>query len=216
MKKNNPFIKFAFLCIVLTTIVTVGIGVKTKTEAQAQEKIFDWFSRISVKKCAISLEKNSFSWTGEQITPEVRVNYKGTDLVKNVDYVLTYENNVDAGTGTIVVEGKGDYKGKESIDFEIVGIDLEKECIVEMNNSVINVYYQNQLLQKNKDYGIHVQTKSKLIDSMPAANKFVNTYRVTTYYTVYGKGQFSGRIVKTTSYIERLIEDGIYADDYEE
>ena len=137
-------------------------------------------------------------------------------MVKNVDYVVSYEDNVDAGIGTVVVEGKGNYKGKARIDFEIVGIDFEKECTVELVDGVIKVYYQGQLLKKNKDYGCSVETKSKLIESIPAGSQYVNVYMVTTYYEVYGKGQFSGSTVKTSSYIERRIEDGIYADDYDE
>jgi hypothetical protein len=89
MKKKNQLIKVVTLCMALVAVLTVGFAVNAKQKAKA-DGLFDWFERTSVKKCAISLEKNSFSWTGEQITPEVRVNYKGTDLVKNVDYVLTY------------------------------------------------------------------------------------------------------------------------------
>lgn len=205
MKKNQWF-KFAFLCIMLAMALTVGFAVSSKKAAKA-DGIFDWFKRVSIKKCAISLEQSYYDWTGKPITPEVKVNYMGTDLVKNVDYVVSYQYNVDAGTGIVIVEGKGNYKSSASVEFEIIGVDFENECNVELNNGVIKVYYQGELLRKDKDYGISISTRSRLIETIPAGTKCVNVYEIITYYKVYGKGKYGGSVTKTSSYIERRIED---------
>ncbi len=42
------------------------------------------------------------------------------DGVEGVDYQVFYENNVDAGTATVTVEGIGKYGGSETVDFEIL------------------------------------------------------------------------------------------------
>ena len=41
-------------------------------------------------------------------------------LYKNKNYTLTYKNNTKGGTATIIVKGKGYYKGKKTIKFKIV------------------------------------------------------------------------------------------------
>lgn len=196
MKKKNQLIKVALLCMSLVAVLTMVFAANSKTKSKAGIK--DWFQRISVNKCAISLDQDEFQWTGKQIKPEININYKGTELVKNVDYLLSYQNNVDAGTAKIIVEGKGDYKGKETVLFKINGIDFERECIVNIiNKDNVEVYYQNQLLRKDLDYWYTVLPQAQLTQSVPAANgKYLNTYKVTTYYTIEGKGKFDGVITK--------------------
>ena len=195
MKKKNQLMKLVSLCIALVAVLTVGFAVKTKTEAKAD--LFEWFDRISVDKCAISLPQDEFEWTGKQIKPEISINYKGTNLVKNVDYILSYKNNVDAGIGKVVIEGKGNYKGKTSVSFTINGIDFKKNCIVSINNGVVEVYYNGQLLRNEFDYWYTVMKQDLLQQSVPAGNGYLNTYKSTTYYTINGKGKFDGILSRT-------------------
>lgn len=196
MKKKNQLIKVALLCMSLVAVFTMVFAASAKTKSKAGIK--DWFQRISVNKCAISLDQDEFQWTGKQIKPEININYKGTELVKNVDYLLSYQNNVEAGTAKIIVEGKGNYKGKETVLFKINGIDFGRECIVNIiNKDNVEVYYQNQLLRKDLDYWYTVLPQAQLTQSLPAFDgKYLNTYKVTTYYTIKGKGKFDGVITK--------------------
>lgn len=59
-------------------------------------------------------------YTGLAITPEPEVSYNGTVLVKDKDYTLSYENNVNVGTATINIAFIGNYKGSSSTNFQIV------------------------------------------------------------------------------------------------
>lgn len=213
MKKKNHVFKVALLCMALVAVLTVGFVANTKTKASADSKFFDWFDRISVDKCAISLVQDEFQWTGKQIKPEVKVNYKGTDLVKNEDYLLSYKNNIDAGTAKIVIEGKGDYKGKASVNFEIVGIDFKKECIVSINNDNVEVYYKGQLLINKTDYWYTVLKQELLKESVPTNKGYINTYEVTKYYTINGKGKFGGTIVKTFTTTETKLENVTWTEE---
>ena len=60
------------------------------------------------------------TYRGSQITPDVRLTYKGMQLVKGTDYTLTYYNNVEIGTATILVRGAGNYTGVRYVYFDIV------------------------------------------------------------------------------------------------
>ena len=60
------------------------------------------------------------TWTGKPVTPAVTVTMPdGTVLTAGTDYELSYANNVDAGTATVTVTGKGDYAGKVNETFKI-------------------------------------------------------------------------------------------------
>lgn len=60
-----------------------------------------------------------YYYTGEQIVPTVKVTYAGKELSYLTDYDLTFQNNVNAGTATVTVEGRGDFTGQSDHEFEI-------------------------------------------------------------------------------------------------
>ena len=58
-------------------------------------------------------------YTGNSITQSPTVNLDGKTLANNIDYYLTYTNNVEVGTATMTIRGKGNYTGKISKTFSI-------------------------------------------------------------------------------------------------
>lgn len=59
--------------------------------------------------------------TGSAITPKLVVkNSNGDTLVQNVDYTVTYKNNVNVGTATITITGKRFYTGSKTLNFSII------------------------------------------------------------------------------------------------
>ncbi|MDO4314393.1 MAG: YDG domain-containing protein [Oscillospiraceae bacterium] len=61
----------------------------------------------------------SYTYTGSAIEPLVNVKLGGVTLVDGTDYTLTYSDNTDAGTATILITGKGNYTGKVEKPFTI-------------------------------------------------------------------------------------------------
>lgn len=62
-----------------------------------------------------------YTYTGSHIMPAVTVTVDGTVLVENKDYIVTYANNIEVGTGTVIVtatETTG-YIGTVQIPFTI-------------------------------------------------------------------------------------------------
>jgi hypothetical protein len=59
-------------------------------------------------------------YTGSALTPEPAVTYKGTPLIKDTDYTLSYANNIRAGTAQVTVSGIGNFYGTTSSDFTIL------------------------------------------------------------------------------------------------
>lgn len=64
----------------------------------------------------------SQKYTGDEIELEdLQVFDINGPLEEDIDYTVSYENNVEVGTATVTIEGIGKYKGSISKEFEIVG-----------------------------------------------------------------------------------------------
>lgn len=64
-------------------------------------------------------------FTGEPIQPKVTVKFGEYILEEGTDYeVVSYENNINFGTATVTVKGKGDYEGTATGSFEIVDAEV--------------------------------------------------------------------------------------------
>lgn len=76
-----------------------------------------------------SAEGTSISYTGKAITPDIVLYDDDIQLVKGTDYDLTYENNINVGTATIIVTFKDNYSGERRINFNIIAKALTQDDI---------------------------------------------------------------------------------------
>jgi len=67
----------------------------------------------------LTLDKTEFDFTGKAIEPVVTVVLDDKTLAKDVDYELTYSNNVNPGTASLTVTGKDNYTGSVDTTFVI-------------------------------------------------------------------------------------------------
>lgn len=52
--------------------------------------------------------------------PAVKIIYNGKKLIEGVDYIVTFSGNETVGTGTMTIEGKGNFTGTVTKTFEVV------------------------------------------------------------------------------------------------
>ena len=83
-------------------------------------------TQVGVNEGDITLEYRETEYTGEPITPGVKVVKAGKTLRENTDYVAVYEDNRDIGTAKVRISGVGEYIGSCAIDFEILPIDIAR------------------------------------------------------------------------------------------
>ncbi len=57
--------------------------------------------------------------TGEALTPRPEISCSGVFLTPDVDFTVTYSDNIYPGTATMLLRGKGNYDGELTIPFEI-------------------------------------------------------------------------------------------------
>ena len=83
-----------------------------------------WGVRWSIAPAAMSgvaiAPVTDQAWTGGAVTPRPTVKRGATALREGSDYTLSYRNNVNPGTATVIVTGKGNYSGSRTATFRIV------------------------------------------------------------------------------------------------
>lgn len=63
------------------------------------------------------------TYTGGAIMPPTTIKFNGMSLMRNVDYTVTYTNNINAGTATVIISGIGNFAGTKQVTFTIKPAD---------------------------------------------------------------------------------------------
>ena len=162
------------------TATITGIGNFMGTTA-VSFKIVKGTSKIKVS--AISNQ----TFTGVEITPEVSVKEGTKKLTKDVDYKVSYANNINVGTATVTVTGIGSYDGTARKTFRIVSRPIKEVSVEKIDaqeytgkelTPKLNLTYNGKTLTDNVDY---VAVYSSNIEPGNGVVK------------VQGKGNFSGQ-----------------------
>ena len=66
------------------------------------------------------------SFTGSALTPKPTLTFNGLTLKEGTDYTLSYSNNVNIGTATITINGKGNFSGSSSTTFMIKSAEVAR------------------------------------------------------------------------------------------
>ena len=155
-----------------------------------------WISGIS---------KTGYTYTGEAIKPAISVYDKTTLLTEKTDYSITYKNNTKAGTATVIVTGRGNYSGKETVSFDILPADIGSQEVHAMDfyvkigkkaqKPVPELYYMGAKLKNNKDFTISYSNATNIYLQPGEYNA-----------TISGKGNYTGtRTIKLTA-VEKLVK----------
>lgn len=88
-------------------------------ETSAYYNIFGYKAKPQLESTDVSGIANMV-YTGNAVTQKITVKHGNTTLVENTDYTVTYKNNVNIGTATVTITGKGDYSGTVEKTFRIL------------------------------------------------------------------------------------------------
>ncbi|MCQ2528738.1 MAG: DUF4214 domain-containing protein [Saccharofermentans sp.] len=117
-----------------------------------------------ISNATISGINNSYPLLEDSVEPSPVVTINGVILKEDVDYTVTYSNNTATGTATVSISGIGNYTGSCSVEFSIVGLDINESKIVGLPTSMaysgsalepsVVVKYDDNYLVKNVDYAV--------------------------------------------------------------
>ncbi len=90
----------------------------------SKEITFEILPKAFATSVTVSELENKI-YTGDDQTQTIVVKDGNTTLVEGTDYTITYKNNVNAGTATVVLTAKGNYTGSVLKMFEILPAETE-------------------------------------------------------------------------------------------
>lgn len=125
------------------------------------------------------------TYTGSAIEPAVVMTYKGTALVKDVDYEVTYSANTIVGTATITITGKGNYAKTTSKTFNIVKATPTVTAPAAVENLIYTGGSLNLVAAGTTDFGtlLYSTDGNNYSEDIPTETN-AGTY--TVYYKVAG------------------------------
>ncbi|MDE6662118.1 MAG: BspA family leucine-rich repeat surface protein [Lachnospiraceae bacterium] len=121
------------------------------------------------------------TYKGKYVKPSVTVKAGNKKLKKNTDYVVTYKNNLHAGTATVTVTGKGNYTGTAVTTFTINPLKASKISVKGTwkdtnadgvkDGGALTVTYGKRLLKEGVDYTLEAGEikKNKIKITLSAA-----------------------------------------------
>ena len=137
-------------------------------------------------------------YTGTAVKPDIRVYFGKKLLTEKADYTLSYKNNKQLGTADIIITGRGNYKDKKTVHFNIIQKDIsDRDVIIEdmayaddgkQHKNAPNVIYNGKKLKQGKDFTVEYGS-----GDYTAAGEY--------YATIIGTGNFKGTYDKAKTVI---------------
>ena len=139
---------------------------------------------INIPASAVGSVANQ-SYTGKALTPKPTVKMGSTTLREGIDYTLSYQNNVNAGTASVIITGRGNYTGSTTKTFTIA-----KRTISGATVSVATQTYTGKALTPKPTVKVGSTTLREGTDYTLsyASNVSVGTATV----TITAKGNYTG------------------------
>ena len=159
----------------------------------------------NLSKAKVTGLDSTYSYKGSEITPHPTVTCAGTVLREGADYSLTYTNNTDAGTASLVINSvDGASIGNQVINFEIKGINLADpgmNITLDGQSLGTTATYTGDYIQPAVavTYGGKTLTQTKDYNVSYAENLNVGQASV----TVSGAGSYYGAVTKNFKIIPK-------------
>ncbi len=198
-------------------VVTPIAGSNLTTGKEATKKIEFSVTTRSLNNCTINFSdyRSSSAYTGKSITPKVTV--KDTSLNYTLregaayDYTITYKNSagkvvsslIDAGTYSVIVEGKGAYSGSQTLTYTIAGTDIGNYTVTLKESSVTADGRTKTPVITSVSYGYYSKLSSSdyTVSYQDSTGKEVKSYQMSTPGTykvvVTGKNGYTGSCYAT-------------------
>lgn len=148
-------------------------------------------TQADLSKFTASLSADSFIYDGAEKKPEVTVKSDNAQLTADTDFTVSYSSNVNAGTATVTITGKGNYSGSIKKQFTITPADFSG---FSAELSADTVTYTGSAQKP----GATVKSGDKVLVSGTdfTVSYSNNTNTGTAKATIKGKGNYSGTITK--------------------
>ena len=134
-----------------------------------------------MKNYKVTLSKTSYTYNGKAKKPKVTVKN-----LSSKNYSISYKNNKNAGTATVIITGRGNYKDSIKKTFKIKKASIKlasaskiatKSYTGKAIKPKVKLTYKSKTLKKNTDYTLTYKNNKKVGNAT---------------ITIKGKGNFTG------------------------
>ena len=146
-----------------------------------------------ISTATVSIMGTPFVYSGRVCTPDVDVSVGGEMLRPGADYSVSYGENVNAGSGTVTITGKGQYFGEVTKQFLIAPRPISDATI--MPEEIAPVEYEGEPVEPTVALtyggralieGTHYRVRYRDNDAAGEAT-----------VTIAGRGNFTGTVTKS-------------------
>ena len=159
---------------------------------------------VSVANCSVRLSVGSYLYDGTAKKPSASVYYGSTKLVKNTDFTISYKNNINVGTATATITGKGNYYGTKSVNFVISNTTKDfTKCNINLVTD--SVEYDGSYQQP----GVIVKDGTKtLVNNSDYSLSYNDCVKAgIARVTITGRGIYKGSVTKNFTITKRSVEN---------
>lgn len=161
----------------------------------SEELTFEVTDKTPVSKLKVN-SIAALEYTGNPLTPVPIVKDKNTVLSEETDYTLTYRNNVEVGSASVLITGKGNYLGTRTVTFKIKGRPMNK---VKVKSFVKTFVYTGNAVNQSQamtlTYGKNDEKLNEGVDYQTSYSNNTNAGTATVTFT--GMGKYTGVLKKT-------------------
>ncbi len=125
-----------------------GVWIEYNKAWNCVEILVPLSERVDIAETTVS-DIEPVTYNGKEQTPDVEVKQNGNTLIKDKDYTVSYSDNVDVGTASVLITGIGMCKGSKTVTFKINKAEQTVTTSDEDNNTNKNDKNSNKASKDN-------------------------------------------------------------------
>ena len=147
---------------------------------------------INIEDTTVTIEQN-LVFTGDALLPDVNVFINDNEeLAEGTDYTLSFENNINAGEGVVILIGIGRFGGQKTISFEITPMSIN-DAVVSLSKDMFE--YDGTSKIPVASVVLNGRTLKDSTDYIVKSKNDINAGQATL--TISGIGNYEGSIDRT-------------------
>lgn len=186
-EKGKSVTLFANASTENTTVVASYKGITTSIQVAVTSHNLEDDETISIQDLSNQI------YTGKELTPSIIVKKGSETLLKDTDYEVAYQDNINVGKATVIIRGKGIYEGIVTKTFSINPEGINSCSILDVTSynytgneitPTLTINHGSKALVKGTDY-----------EATYTNNTNVGTAKI----KITGKGNYTGTVTKEFS-----------------
>lgn len=169
--------------------------------------------QLDKSNTSITLGYDEIVYGGKARTPLPEVKYTDLDtnevttLKRNTDYTVTYLNNVDAGTATVVIDGIGNYTGQLKANFKINPLVINTSSKYQISLSFTTTTFSGSAKTPAATiYRVDGDSKTKLQQNTDYTLQYKNNINIgRATVTIKGINNYTSTVTKTFDIIPQKV-----------